>query len=174
MQNMNMPRSAGNVTSLPWIKAATQRALMKTAADIGGPVDLNPDRRFPGTENAILLEGANLLIAGTHTGPSIGLPDFREAAKRHGMDMLLARFAGSVMSYDIYRYRADDWLTGYQRAYCEGSFWFCPPDDTSLPFIKAGNRGLILSQHAPFANARRFDAGISLAAWNGTEWREAA
>lgn len=81
MQNVVTPRFTGSANGLPWIKAATHRAVMMLAADTGAPIDLNPERRFPGTQHAVLLEGANLLIAGIRTGPDIGLYDFREVAR---------------------------------------------------------------------------------------------
>ncbi|WP_313229706.1 hypothetical protein [Sphingobium yanoikuyae] len=147
---------------------------MMLAADIGGQIDFSPERRFHGTQHAVLLGGANLLIVGTRTGSNIGLYDFGAIARRHAMDLLVARFSGPVAAYDIYRCKDDQWFTGYQRAWFKDRFWLCPPDDVDQPFILAHRRGLQFSSHAPFPDARRFEAGLSLAAQTSTQWQEAA
>lgn len=174
MKNNVTPRSFGSANGLPWIKAATHRAIMMLAADIGGPIDFSPERRFPGARNAVLLEGANLLIVGTRTGPNIGLYDVSAVARQHGMDLLLARFSGPVVKYDIYRCRDDQWFTGYQRAWFEDRFWFCPPDDADQPFIHTHRRGLQFSSYAASSHLRQFKARASLTAQNGIQWEAAA
>ncbi|WP_234791918.1 hypothetical protein [Sphingobium yanoikuyae] len=162
------------MSGLPWIKPATHRAIMMLAANIGGPIDIAPELRFPGTQHAVLLEGANLLIAGTRTGPNIGLYDFGAVARQHGMDLLLARFSGPIASYDIYRCDANKWFTAYHRVF-EDRPWFCPPGDVvDQPFILAHRRGLLFARHAPFPDARRFEAGHSPATQSDTQWQEAA
>ena len=174
MQNNVTPRSFGSANGLPWIKAATYRGIMMLAADIGGPIDFSPEQRFPGARHGVLLEGANLLIVGTRTGPNIGLYDVSAVTRQYGMDLLLARFSGPVAKYDIYRCKDDQWFTGYQRAWFEDRYWFCPPDEVDQPFILAHRRGLQFSTHAPCPDARRFEAGLSLAAQTSTQWQEAA
>lgn len=174
MQNNVTPRSFGSANGLPWTKAATDRAIKMLAADIGGPIDVSPERRFPDTQHAMLLEGANLLIVGTRTGPNIGLYDVSAVARQYGMDLLLARFSGPVVTYDIYRCKDDQWFTGYQRAWFEDRFWFCPPGDLDQPFILAHRRGLQFSPHASSFHVRQFKACASLTAQNGTQWEAAA
>ncbi|TCU59811.1 hypothetical protein EDF58_102499 [Novosphingobium sp. PhB57] len=56
MQHLKIPRPAGSADGLPWTKAATHRAAMMLAVDIGGPIDLFPEQRFSGTRHTVLLE----------------------------------------------------------------------------------------------------------------------
>ncbi|RSU75858.1 hypothetical protein BRX37_10215 [Sphingomonas sp. S-NIH.Pt3_0716] len=147
---------------------------MMLASNIGGPIDIAPELRFPGTQHAVFLGGANLLLAGTRAGAEVGLYDFGAVAKRHGMDLLLARFSGPTATYDIYRFDTDQWYRDYRRAWFEDRLWFCPPGDIDQPFILAHRRGLLFAPHAPFPDARRFEADLSPATQSGTQWQEAA
>ncbi len=173
MMNRQTVRLAG-VSALPWNKPATRQAMLKIVGDIGGPVDLNPARRYSGADHAILLDAGRLLVAGTRAATGVGLVDYAEAAKRNWFDLLLVRCGGCEATYDIYLHQCGRWLTGYRRAYRGGSFWLYPPEHSGLPFIEATARGLALSRSAPFADQQQFDAQVFFGNRGASEWKEAA
>lgn len=140
--------------TLPWNKPTTMQAMLKIAADIGGPVDLDPGRRFPGISNAILLECGRLLIAGTRSAPGIGLFEYAEAARPHGFDLLLVRNDGSDATYDIRHHQSGRWMTGYQRDDSDGSLRLCPLDNSDQRCIKVTARGLIVAQSADLVDRK--------------------
>lgn len=170
-----MSRPVAGAQALPFVRPVLHRAMMKVAADIGGPIDLQPHKHLVGTENAVLLAEANLLIMGTSTACPVGLYDFDTPGVQHAMDVLLMRFDGRKVTFDIRLHRADEWLEHYDRCYWEGQFRFRPIDDENLPIINASRRGLVLSQNASLANLRRYDAGFGSAAVAAdAAWKKAA
>lgn len=174
MINNQIPRPGQGAAVLPWAKPKMLKAMLKIAGAIGGPVDLYPGRRFPRTDNAILLEAGRLLFAGTRTASGIGLFDYVEAAQPHGFDMLLVRCCDDDVTYDICLHQLGRWYTGYRRAYADGVVRFCPPAHSDLPYIDATARGLVVRHYVPLIDRLQFDAGASLVAQDAREWEHAA
>ncbi|TCU59812.1 hypothetical protein EDF58_102500 [Novosphingobium sp. PhB57] len=82
--------------------------------------------------------------------------------------------AAPVAKCDIYLCHDDRWVTGYQRAWSEDRFWFCPPDNADKPFIRVSRHGLQFTTHSPLADARGLDGGLYLANPPHAQWQEAA
>lgn len=165
-----MSRPAPGAQTLPLVREAVRRPMIKIAREIGGQIDHFPERRFVNTDGALLLEEAGLLIMGTPMFRPIGGDLVAKIGARHGLNVLLLRFDSYHVSFDLRIRGLHEWLTRYRRWSRGGGLWFVPEDDGGLPYVRATRRGLIISSHAPFGNARQREEGITAANPWPLEW----
>jgi hypothetical protein len=134
----------GEAQTLPFVRSSVQRAMMRIARDIGAPIDLDPSQHLTGTEGMLLLEQANLLIAGTSvTGPEVR-ERFAQIGDSHGLDLLLLRSGAWPQSLDIHFHRRREWLVDYRPAWFDDRLWCMPMLEDDQPGVRASVEGLIL------------------------------
>lgn len=159
---MNMPvlRPTWDAQTLPLVREAVKRPMLKVAHEIGGLIDFNPHRRVPGAEGALLLQEGGVLVMGTSQFRPLGWELAEEISSRHGLDVLLLRFDAYRVTFDICMSSRSAWLTHYRRWSIDGELWFIPNNDDGSPYVKASRYGFLLLDHPPYATASQRDAGF--------------
>ena len=158
-----MSRPSRDAQPAVFVREAVRRPMMKIAQDIEGLIDIEPHRRIPDAEGALLLQEAGLLIMGTSQFRPLGWDLAEGLSDQHGLDILLLRFDAYQVSYDLCLRSRAAWLMQYRRWSVEGELWFIPSQDDGSPYVKAGRYGLLLLDHPPFANAIQREVGLAQA-----------
>lgn len=148
MNNIITAHPIADAQTLPFVRGAVHRSMMKVAHDISGPIDLDPGRALDGARGALLLPQANLLIVGTVVPRPLGEDLFAELGERHGLDLLLVRFDRHRLSFDLRFHRQAEWLSNYRQCSENGDIWFVPNDPFDHTAVLADRRGLSLHRSA--------------------------
>ena len=148
LNNIIKAHPIAGAQTLPFVRGAVHRSMMKVAHDISGPLDLDPSRHLGGAHGALLLPEANLLIVGTVVPRTLGRDLFAELGDRHGMDLLLVRFDRYRPSFDLRFHRQSEWLSNYRQCSEHGDIWFVPNDPFDHTAVLADRRGLSLHRSA--------------------------
>lgn len=138
--SMNAQPCSGAPT-IPFVRDAVQRAMIKVAWEIGGPVRFDP--AFGG--GALLLQEANLLILGTSAFRPLGEQLFGQIGDLYGMDTLLVRFDAYHCSFDILFHGEGEWLSDYRQSLLGGQVWFVPAHEDQAFTVRADSQGLFLN-----------------------------
>lgn len=128
--------------TLPFVRGAIRRHMLKIACAISGPLDQDPGRSVDGASGTIFLPQAKLLIAGTSISRPLGRDLFCALARRHGLDLLLVRFDRGQPSFDLRLHGRSEWLSNYRHCSEHGDSWFVPNDPRDRSAVLAGPRGL--------------------------------
>lgn len=138
---------------------AIRRPMWKLAELIGGPVDLNPARRFANTQGGLLLPRANLLVLGTAL-PRPALGDAAATiADMHGLNVILVRFSAFAVQIDLRLQETGHWLDDC-RLWRRGSALWLLPREFASPYVEAAASGLIQSAVSPYRDARELYEGL--------------
>lgn len=156
-----MSRPSWDAQPAVFVREAVRRPMMKIALEIEGLIDIEPHRRMPGAEGALLLQEAGLLIMGTSQFRPLGWDLAEDLSARHGLDILLLRFDAFQVSFDVRLSSRNEWLTHYRRWSVDGELWFTPMEDDGSAYIKASRYGLLLLDHPPYANAIQREVGLA-------------
>lgn len=161
---MNMPMLSHPIRdawTLPLVREAGRRPMLKVAHEIGGLIDFVPHHRVADAERALLLQEAGVLIMGTSRFRPLGWDLAENISSRHGLDVLLLRFDAYRISFDICMKSRRSWLADYHRWSIDGELWFIPGEDDGSPYVKASRYGFLLLDHPPYATALQREAGIA-------------
>ena len=158
-----MSRPSWDAQPPTFVRDAVRRRMLQVAFEIGGLIDLEPHHRLAGTEGALLLQEARLLIMGTSQFRPLACDLAEGISARYGLDVLLLRFDAYQVSFDICMRNRDAWLTHYHRWSVGEGLWLVPEEDGSGPYMRADRTGLIVSDHPASANAIQREAGFAAA-----------
>ncbi|CAD7339356.1 hypothetical protein SPHS6_02414 [Sphingobium sp. S6] len=127
--------------TIPFVRDAVQRAMIKVAWEIGGPINFDPALRG----GALLLQEANLLILGTSAFRPLGEQLFGQIGDLYGMDTLLVRLDACECSFDLRFHGKGEWLSNYRQTLLGGQVWFVPAHEDQSPTVRADSQGLFLN-----------------------------
>lgn len=163
---MNFPtmsRPSWDAQPPTFVRDAVRRRMLQVAFEIGGLIDVEPHHRLAGTEGALLLQEAGLLIMGTSQFRPLACDLAEDISARYGLDVLLLRFDAYQVSFDICMCNRKAWLTHYRRLSVGEGLWLVPQEDGSGPNIRADRTGLTLTDHPAYAKAFQREVGLNAA-----------
>lgn len=141
MNNFVNAHPCSGVPTIPFVRDAVQRSMIRIAWEIGGPINFDP--AFGG--GALVLPKANLLILGTSAFRPLGEQLFGQIGDLYGMDTLLLRFDAYQCGFDILFHGEGEWLSNYRQSHLSEGVWLVPAHEGQAPTVRADNQGLFLN-----------------------------